>query len=146
MSDERLDRLLAELPRETAGPHFTARTLARLDLPPRRERPARAGLAPWVAVPAAASLALAALLVGGRERADRAEAQRLLTQIRAEHGRLATELANLREEREAPVVYLGGDEKIDLVVDLGRVRELPAGADPSPNPAVRRASGPGTID
>ena len=139
MSHEPLDRLLGELPRETAGPYFTARVLARLDEPRPTERRRPFG---FPAIPIAAALGLAALLAvtafgphagsgdGRGELASRDEARRLLAEIRAEHERLATDLAALREERSAGerVVYLGGDEKIDLMVDLARVRDLPAGA------------------
>ncbi|HSS51294.1 MAG TPA: hypothetical protein VLX28_20315 [Thermoanaerobaculia bacterium] len=47
------------------------------------------------------------------------EAVQALKELRAEHGRLAAEL---HEISEPPVVYLGGDEKVDYVLDLGKVR------------------------
>lgn len=124
MSDERVDRLLGDLPRETARPDFTARLLTRLDEP----APDRA--AAWLgrlAVPVAAAVVLIAGLVAREgltpERpAGTAEVRRLLEEIRREHGRLEGELAALRELREAPV-YVGGDEEVDLVLDLDPVQE-----------------------
>jgi len=50
----------------------------------------------------------------------------LLEEIQAEHGRLNDELRQLRAARPG-TVYLGGDEDMDLVVHLDRVRELPHG-------------------
>jgi len=65
-----------------------------------------------------------------RESAKTAEARRLLQEIRAEHGRLERELRSLSEP---PVVYLGGDEGMDLVVDLDKVP-----AEDGPAPATYR--------
>ncbi len=130
MEDRRLETTLRELPRARAGDDFTARVLARLDAPARRRpmplaRLAMAGLA------AAAALALALSAGplrpgdgGGRERRLRAdEARRLLEELRREHRALASELETLAAEE--PVLYLGGDEEVDLVVDLSRVPVIP---------------------
>ncbi len=51
--------------------------------------------------------------------------------LQEEHRRLMEELeslkASLRDSRPAPVLYLGGNENVDLVLDLGPVwREQPA--------------------
>ena len=54
-----------------------------------------------------------------REAGEAARAQRILRDLRAEHGRLEREL---REMSEPPVVYIGGDEDVDFVLDLGKVR------------------------
>jgi hypothetical protein len=48
------------------------------------------------------------------------EARRMLEEIRAEHGRLEQEIHELSQP---PVVYIGGNEDVDLVLDLGQVRE-----------------------
>jgi hypothetical protein len=48
----------------------------------------------------------------------KAEARRILQEIRAEHGRLEQEIQELTEP---PVVYIGGNEDVDLVLDLGKV-------------------------
>ena len=123
MEDHSVGRLLRELPRETARPGFTQRVLRRLD------EPAQAAALPAGRLPrlAMATMAVVAALVvsagavwyeQSREAAKNAEARRLLQEIRAEHGRLERELRSLSEP---PVVYLGGDEQMDLVVDLDKV-------------------------
>lgn len=125
MKDDRtrqITDLLRELPREHARPGFTARLLEKLE----KDRPA-----PWWASRlslVSAVTALAALMVSAgvltdwrlspRRSVDTAEARQILEEIRAEHGRLEREL---REISEPPVVYLGGDEQVDLVLDLGNV-------------------------
>jgi len=121
--------LLRELPEEHARPGFTARVMEKLDAEPRRSPRWSFRLAP---IPAArAALAIAALLAvaisagaliewrgGDRKHRDALEARRTLQELRAEHGRLEKEL---RAMSEPPVVYLGGDEKVDYVLDLGNV-------------------------
>lgn len=52
--------------------------------------------------------------------------RRMLAQIRSEHGRLESDLRRLRQADREPVLYVGGDERVDLIVDLGRVRDRPA--------------------
>ena len=142
MSDERLTRLLGALPRERAGDDFTPRVLARLAAA-ERVRPAadRAAWLRWMALPVAAAVVLIALLArpepSSTPSAGAAEARRLLEEIRREHGRLEGELAALRQARRSPVLYVGGDEEVDLVLDLGRVRELPEGGAVRPAAQVR---------
>jgi len=121
MEDHRVSDLLRELPREQARPEFTARVLERLPSPKRIPRPnARLVLA------LAAVLAMATVSTGilverqaAARRARDAQARQVLDDLRAEHGRLRREL---REISQPPVVYLGGNEDVDLVLDLGQVR------------------------
>ena len=123
----RLGRTLRELPRGRAGTDFTARVLSRLDDPPRR-RPS-----PLAAVGVAAAAALALLLAAGplrpgagRDEGRRlraAEARRVLEELRREHRALESDIDALA--RDEPVLYLGGDEEVDLVVDLSRVPVVP---------------------
>jgi hypothetical protein len=128
MEDHGVGKLLREIPRETARTGFTTRVLARLDGPmPERPR----GWRPRLAFAAAAVLAL--VVSAGlfryeqsREAARAAEARQALREIRAEHERLEQELRALSEP---PVVYLGGNERIDLVLGLDN---LPAEAGPAP--------------
>jgi hypothetical protein len=128
MEDQPIGQWLRELPQETARPGFTARVVARLD---REERPERApALRPRLAWTAAlvAALTISAGLIGIRDRpsptaADTAEARRILAELKAEHDRLEQDFQELRE----PVYYLGGNEEIDLVMDLGNVTEGPEG-------------------
>jgi hypothetical protein len=125
MEDHRIGELLRELPRERARNGFTARVLQRLDAeeagrPVLRWRPAAAFAAAVlaaVAIPAGLLMDRAA----DRERSRAAEARQILEEIRAEHGRLERELEDLSEE--TPVIYLGGDENVDFVLDLRRVPE-----------------------
>jgi hypothetical protein len=118
MEDHRLGDLLRELPRESACPGFTTRVLQRLDAPERRRSMPRLALAGAMA----ATLAVTAgILVDARRDAlEAVRAQRALAEIRAEHGRLEREVQELSQP---PVVYLGGNENVDLVLDLGKVGE-----------------------
>jgi hypothetical protein len=129
MEDQNLGRLLRELPREKARPGFTTRVLARLDaVSERRERRGlprawRPRLAAAFTVLVVASGAAGLVRYEQREaqRAARvARARQLLRELRAEHGQIKRELESLPAP---PVVYLGGNEDMDLVVDLRQVRE-----------------------
>lgn len=122
MEDHRLGDLLRELPRETARPGFTARVLRRIEVPERRER----RFSPRLAL--AGALALTVMVAAGvrvetrRDAIETARAQQalqVLQDIRAEHGRLEREVQELSQPS---VVYLGGNENVDLVLDLGKVR------------------------
>jgi hypothetical protein len=119
MEDHRLGDLLRELPREPARPGFTARLLQRLN---RLEAPERRRALPRLAMAGALAAALAVtagVLVDARRDALAAvQAQRALQEIRAEHGRLQREIQELSQP---PVMYLGGNENVDLVLDLGQV-------------------------
>jgi len=133
--EDHVGRLLRELPRETARPGFTQRVLARLDEPARSAaRPVwRLRLAAMGAITAVALLAVVSAGVVRHEqsrKAERAEARRLLQEIRAEHDRLEQELQALSEP---PVIYVGGDERLDLVVDVNRIP-----AEDGPEPATYR--------
>jgi hypothetical protein len=128
MEDQHLKRLLRELPREQARQGFTRRVLARLDSAPAP----RAGWR-WPQRQLAAAVTVAVVLTGGaagmahyqrveaQRAARQARAQQLLRELRAEHGQIKRELEALPQP---PVVYLGGNEDMDLVVDLRRVREV----------------------
>lgn len=128
MEDHSVGRLLRELPRETTRTGFTTRVLARLavDSEPVTARP-RDGWRSRLAFAAAAVLALvvsAGLLrfEQSREAARTAEARRALQEIRAEHERLEREVRALFDLGAEPqVIYLGGNEQIDLVLDLDKV-------------------------
>lgn len=125
MEDHRLGDLLRELPREHARPGFTARVLNRLDAPEDRRllwRP-RMALAGAMAAVAAVAISAGVLMdrpAGSARSIETAEAQQILRELRAEHGRLEQEL---QEMSEPPVLYLGGNEDVDLVLDLRNVRD-----------------------
>lgn len=135
-----LVRALRDLPRERAAPGFTRRVLAGIDrrpasalrtaLDPGGARSHRLRLAAASAVTAlvlAGAVALALTLsTPRRERASEPERAVRLRTLAAERDRLADELAEIRRlSREPlPVVYLGGDESVDLVVDPQVLSEL----------------------
>jgi outer membrane murein-binding lipoprotein Lpp len=119
MKDERLDHLLRRLPREQAGPQFTERVLAALDAP---RRPAGA----WRAMPWLAAAVLVAAVAGGglwlMERARRSELAAQIAELKQQHRQLGAELRALREQVDhRRVIYLGGSEQVDYVLDLGRL-------------------------
>lgn len=155
-SERELERLLSELPRVSASPGFSRRVLAELDAPagPRRGRG-------WLLTAAAAAIALAVgLMLMPRARpqppigtqsaqtqsAQIQSAQVAGAQTRAlerEHRLLMEELealkASLRDREPAPVLYLGGTEGLDLVLDLEPVwRGETAGIRPAANRDTER--------
>lgn len=131
MKDERLSEALRAVPRVAARPDFTRRVLEGLDA---RPEPRRGLAGRWrLAAAACAGLAVGAGLLwqhaapSGSERRHR-EAAETLAEIRAEHARLRQELDRLSataEPAESGVVYLGGTENVDFVVDLDRVPTAP---------------------
>jgi hypothetical protein len=132
MEDQHLEQLLRELPREQARQGFTARVLARLEAPPSTRLHRR--WQPRLAAAVAVAVALASGLVyNSRLEAERAakmaRAQQILHELRAEHGRIKKELEALPD---APVLYLGGDEKADLVIDMRQVRSAESAEDIQP--------------
>ncbi len=126
MEDHNLGPMLRELPRESAREEFTSRVLARLDArevqePAMWRRPRLVfAAAALVAVIASAGVFQAFQYQAGRaEEIRRAEARRLLHELRSEHDNLKQEFESLSAP---PVVYVGGNEQVDLVVDLSRVQ------------------------
>jgi hypothetical protein len=123
MEDQDVGRLLRELPRERAREGFTARVLASLDTPVTRRTWWQPRLV-LAAAALAAVLASAGVLQVRSERQEemrKAEARRILQELRSEHESLKQELQSLSEP---PVVYVGGNEDVDLVVDLSRVQNV----------------------
>jgi len=148
-TDKILREELRALPRRRAGEGFTAKVLARLDERQPRFRPGwrfrpwgrfrpwpavATGIPPWgtalaVAVLLALALGLPFVLreVSGRGGAGPAAGLAVsaqgarLEELRQEQERLAVELATLKRlaAEPAPVVYLGGDEQTDVILDLG---------------------------
>lgn len=142
---------LRTLPREPAAEGFTARVLQRLD-EPRRPAP-RFRLRPAAAGAALAALAAAVALVVGLRGTGTApappapqvavrDARAALEELRREQRRLERELTALSQltASDGPVIYIGGDETLDLVLDLGS--EAPGTVQPAshrvPAPPRRR--------
>ena len=113
--NEQLKTALESLPRERAGIGFTAGVLRRIEQPSRRLFPMQ-----WTALTAAAVIVLA-LGFGWREWRHR-QAEEHLQVLLAEKQDLEVEMQVLRRlsQKARPVVYLGGNEKVDLVLDLAR--------------------------
>jgi hypothetical protein len=129
MEDHRLGNLLRELPREPARPGFTARVLDRLEAPERRFhfRPVLAAAFAALMLVAVSASVLLERQAGSRETLEAAEARQILQELRAEHGRLAHELHEMSQPSR---VYIGGNEDVDFVLDLGQVRRA-GGATPA---------------
>jgi hypothetical protein len=133
MKDERLSESLRALPRVAARPDFTRTVLESLDASP---APRRGFTGRWVlAAATCAGLAVGAGALWQYQRSTGSdlrhrEAAATLAEIRAEHARLRQELDRLSATAlpaENGVVYLGGDENVDFVVDLDRVPTAPGG-------------------
>ncbi len=118
-SDDPLERALAGLPRAVASKDFTGRVLRALDRR-RASASSRRLTLRWAVAGVAAILLVAALgLAIHRQRAaERAYRQELET-LRSEYRSLVEEVATVRREATVPTrLHLGGDERVDLVLDL----------------------------
>lgn len=72
----------------------------------------------------------------------RSETGAMLEELRREHARLTRDLRDLRELAEgAQVLYVGGDESLDFVLDLAS--ETVPGGGPDVRPASLQRPGPG---
>jgi hypothetical protein len=131
MNDERLRSALRELPPAAPRPGFTQRVLARLERAPRR-RPLRP-LPAWVTAAAAVTV-LAGGLWGAAAGRQALEQQKRRAALKQESAAIARELAALRAEaaKPAPMLYLGGSEQVDVVLDLASLpmaATVPAASD-----------------
>lgn len=123
MEDHNLRQLLRDMPREQARTGFTSRVLAGLDAGP-RPRSGQTWRQPRLVLATAALAAVVGSAGFLQVRADRheemrkAEARKILQELRSEHESLERELRSLSE----PVIYVGGNEDVDLVVDLSRAQ------------------------
>ena len=121
---DRLDDALSRLPRATPSENFTARTLTALDGRTGTTRATARALA-WTGV---VMLLMGTLVVLGygleRQRAaDRAYRQQV-EELESRYQQLLEEVTSVRREVTTPEtrIYLGGDESLDLVLDLGQVQ------------------------
>ena len=138
MSDERLRDLLKSLPRHRAPARFDERVLERLDAPPPRTgfgRPmARLALAAAAMIVAVTVIGIVGRAVapspaggtasgpqvaGNKQSSEAARVQ----ELRRQHDELMRELDALREQSRtaSPLLYLGGTDQLDVVVDIGRL-------------------------
>jgi hypothetical protein len=122
MSDERIGKELRALPREKAPEDFTRRVLDNLPRTARRRFPAwgyrlAAATAVVLLLVVPMSLKHWSVSVNTGNEAMLAE----IEAVRTEKERIEQELRRLREqaEEESPVVYLGGNEDVGLVLDVG---------------------------
>lgn len=116
MKDERMGDLLRTLPKERAGEEFTSRVMGRLDQPPAR-KPARLVFAAAVFV-----MLLAVAGVFLYQQAEKARLREEIAILRAEYQALSLQLQ--QEDGVRPVVYLGGDDRTDYVLDMNRFMHL----------------------
>ena len=102
---------------ESASPGFTRSVLERVAQRPRR---AWFVLRPRLAMAAAVALLALGAILGARlgERAPRASADR--EQLVREYMEMQSELEQIRRlaDDSSPVLYLGGDETVDVLFDL----------------------------
>ncbi|RMF73989.1 MAG: hypothetical protein D6738_07575 [Acidobacteria bacterium] len=145
MNDHDLRRLLRDLPRPAARPGFTEQVLARIDTP---AAPRRAGTRRRLGVGlAAAALLLVAPLAGvlGWRAWERQRAVAELAALRQEQRQLAEALrawdAAPAAAARPEVVYLGGDDSVDIVFDVAHAARVLRASGPAARPAV---SGHGT--
>lgn len=115
MNDDRLHDVLATLPRDAASDGFTAATMQRL-----RDRRARRRRMPLVAA-ASVVFALTAGALTVRQVSEIREERRLAA-LRAEQRAIAAELEELKAltDDQQAIVYVGGDENVDVVLDLSK--------------------------
>jgi hypothetical protein len=125
--EKALDALLGSLPRLRARPGFADEVLARAA---RRgeagaERARRAGRPRLRLAMAGALLACGGVVAGVwiQQATRRSEIAEEIATLKREHARLSSELSRLREQAGClrPVVYLGGDERADYVLDLRKL-------------------------
>lgn len=112
MNEEHIRNLLGSLPREEASEGFTERVMSRLD---EAKRPL---YQPRLALAASFVLIAAAWFAFSQWRSS-IEEQRTDTQIRTIKSNIQDLQNELRLLRDlAPVLYLGGNENVDFVLDV----------------------------
>ncbi|MBW2700454.1 MAG: hypothetical protein JRF33_06505 [Deltaproteobacteria bacterium] len=129
MKNEQIKNLLKRLPAHQPADDFTAQTLARLD-----EHPSNSGqIWRWAAVGALACLMFVlfgSLWFHQQAVAEKQEARRELGELRAEYMRMQNNLHELKMKQNQRLVYLGGTDQAEYVVDLGRLGSRPAARTP----------------
>lgn len=114
MNDDRLHEVLAAVPRDAASEGFTAATMRRV-----QDRQKRRRRLPFVAA-ASITIALAGGALAVRQLGEVREERRIKA-LRAERQAIAAGLEELkRMTTEPPVVYVGGNDDIDVVLDVSK--------------------------
>lgn len=137
--DIALRQALGRLPAEQASEHFTQRVLDGLE----NRQATKVGMSSTRVVGVVVALATVGLALGLWIRAqsptDPPAQQKSTQQLHLEYESLQEEVESLRSlaAQPPPVLYLGGDSRIDLVLDLGQVD--PRATQPDIRPA---ATGP----
>jgi hypothetical protein len=145
MDDDKLSHALRSLPRTAARPGFTDAVRRRIEADSPSGRRVR-GPAHWPVRAALAAVCLLLLVLGGREgyhHHQRQQTMARLAKLEAERQALVAELESLHRQMDMaqPVVYLGGNNELDLVLDLAELQR--AGYRPADFRAEpRRQAGP----
>lgn len=115
-----LDRQLKDMPAVRASADFTTAVLKRLDELPAHGFESRSRRLVLAAVAAGIATLVLLTLVPRRGQDPNAILAAEVTEIRRQHELLTQELNRLRARTEdtAPVLYLGGVDEIDYVLDL----------------------------
>jgi hypothetical protein len=119
MKDGKLDKLLSELPREQTCQKFTEQVLFRLEDQKRHgQYPRRIVLG--LAVTLAILALFTAVFVWSWQESKKDEIREQIVALRAETQELRAALSDIqmRNSQVQPVLYLGGNEKIDYVLDM----------------------------
>lgn len=118
-----LTRALAALPRQKTSPGFTGEVLDQVET--RRTLPLAA--TPRLLWVTAMSMILALIMVLGygylRQQATERAYRQQVEELRSRYRDLLDEVATVRVEVESPPdthLYLGGDEQLDLILDLNQ--------------------------
>ncbi|MBW1810457.1 MAG: hypothetical protein JRJ87_19830 [Deltaproteobacteria bacterium] len=119
MKDEKLDQILGELPKERALEKFTEQVLTRLTDQKRSEQYPRK-IVLGLALAGAILALFTAVFVWWWQASKKDEILGQIMALQAETQELRAALADiqLRTFQTQPVLYLGGNEQIDYVLDM----------------------------
>ncbi len=132
--DRALHRALESLPAEQASENFTQRVMDGLEHRPTSKLGTTSPRAVGVVVALTAMGLALGLWIRARPSTDPTAQQKSTQQLRLEYESLQEEVDALRSlaAQPPPVLYLGGDSRIDLVLDLGQVDPYAAVPDVRP--------------
>lgn len=121
-SDDRLEEALASLPRARASEQFTAEVLSTIEDRPTGHRRPSTTFGRTVLATCAALIAGIIGMAYQRQQAAEDRYREQVLELRHEYRRLLEEVAAVRNEATEPPtrLYLGGDERLDLILDLSQ--------------------------